>query len=189
MRPTVKGIGKWHVDGGGDMMLTRDTPWNNFINVELELLISRHGQHDLFYCDTFWRRCLVLLHECNISNLSLSRLFSSRCPYPIYCAFFLCLIHDCDKINVGPVLWTVKQSVPFYPIPSLFLGQFLLFFFFFYRSQGISRSKRLKRCRRVKNFGEDAIVCNDEEEKGWDKGGRKSGSFVQDLPWRGLGII
>lgn len=23
-------------------MLTRDTPWNNFINVELELLISRH---------------------------------------------------------------------------------------------------------------------------------------------------
>lgn len=35
------------------MMLTRDTPWNNFINVELELLISRHGQQDLFYCDTF----------------------------------------------------------------------------------------------------------------------------------------
>ena len=33
-------------------MLTRDTPRNNFINVESELLISRGGYRGLFYCDT-----------------------------------------------------------------------------------------------------------------------------------------
>ena len=141
MRPRVKGIGKWHVDVGEDMMLTWDTPWNNFINVELELLISRHGQHDLFYCDSFWGGdASSFFANATSQNLSLSRLFSlflspPRCPYPIYYAFSLCLIHDCDKINVGPVLWTIKQSMPFYPF-SLFypLGNFYCPFSFFYRS-------------------------------------------------------
>lgn len=78
MRPTVKGIGKWRVDGE-DMMLTRDTPWNNFINVELELLISRHEQHDLFYCDTFWPRPSSRMQHLELISLSAS----PRCPYPI----------------------------------------------------------------------------------------------------------
>lgn len=101
MRPRIKGIGKWRVDGE-DMMLTRDTPWNNFINVELELLISRHGQHDLFYCDTFssfFSNATSRTYLFSVFSLPLSDLTT---------AFSLCLIHDCDKINVGTVLWTVK---------------------------------------------------------------------------------